>query len=137
MAYVAVRRNGRFEIRESLHTPRGPRARSLAGFTVLTDDALARAAQRARRPFDAAAVIDSARRAGAEIAARTPASAAEFVQVSRRMARSLRPRPAPGRRPTEPGDALIDLLGFAEAVAASQPPRPRQPLRFPVLAAAG
>jgi hypothetical protein len=29
---------------------------------------------------------------------------------------------------------LIDLLGFADAVTASQPPRPSEPLTFPALA---
>jgi hypothetical protein len=133
MAYVATRRNGRFEIRESVHTPRGPRARSLVGFAVLSDEVLARAAQRAKRPFDAASVIDSGRRAGARVTAGGQASATEFVRASRRMARSLQRAAAP-RRSVDPGAALIDLLGFADAVAAGQPPRPREPLRFPVLA---
>ena len=65
MAYVVVRPKGRFEIRESLHTPDGPRARSLAGFDVLTDGVIAKAARRAQRPFDVEAVLASARRAGA------------------------------------------------------------------------
>lgn len=157
MAYVATRRNGRFEIRESLHTPRGPRAHSLAGFAVLTGDVLASAARRAQRPFDPAAVLASARRAGAPIT-EAAATAVEvnlnlnldpqpattktaavtdanrrFVEASRRMARSMRRKPAPGHGGT-PGNALIELLGFADAVTASQPPRRRQPLAFPVLA---
>ena len=41
MAYVVARPKGRFEIRESVHTPKGPRARSLANFPELTDDVLA------------------------------------------------------------------------------------------------
>ena len=71
MAYVVARRNGRFEVRESLHTPDGPRARSLAGFDVLTDEVLAKAARRARRPFDVEAVLASGRRAGAPVATMT------------------------------------------------------------------
>jgi hypothetical protein len=59
MAYAVVRPKGRFEIRESLHTPDGPRARSLAGFDVLTDEVVAKAAQRAQRPFDLEAVLAS------------------------------------------------------------------------------
>jgi hypothetical protein len=47
------------------------------------------------------------------------------------MARALQ-RP-PALRPVDPGAALIDLLGFADAVTRSQPPRPRGPLEFPVL----
>lgn len=150
MAYVVARRNGRFEIRESLHTPRGPRARSLAGFETLTDGVLARAAARATRPFDAGAVIASAKRARAPVtaAARRARAAVmatadagpgdryasrRFVEASRRMARSLSPRRASASRTREPGDALIELLGFADAVTRSQPARPFKPLAFPAL----
>jgi hypothetical protein len=148
MAYVVARRNGRFEIRESLHTPSGPRARTLAGFGVLSEEVLARAGARARRPFDPAAVLASGRRAGAEVTARaqmaraqstTPergaarrASEGRFLAASGRMARSVR-RAARAERMT-PGDALIDLLGFADAVTASQPARPTRALAFPALA---
>jgi hypothetical protein len=135
MAYVVARPRGRFEIRESLHTPDGPRAHSLAGFDVLTDAVLAKAARRAQRPFDAAAVLASGRRAGAPITVATGGEAADarehFVQASRRMARALQGSPAP--RPIDPGAALIDLLGFADAVTRSQPARPHVPLEFPVL----
>lgn len=138
MAYVVARPKGRFEVRESLHTPKGPRARSLAGFDVLTDEVLAVAAERSTRPFDAEAVLASARRAGAQV--RTGAGVAEgvrdssrrFVEASRRMALSMRRRPVPSGG-EDSGAALIDLLGFADAVARSQPPRPFEPLRFPVL----
>jgi len=132
MAYVATRRDGRYEIRESVHTPRGPRARSLAGFAILTDDVIARAARRATRSFDAAAVIASGRRAGAPVEAVASAmSSRQFVEASRRMASSLRRSPASGRG--DPGQALVDLLGFADAVTSSHPARPLEPLEFPVL----
>jgi hypothetical protein len=135
MAYVVARPKGRFEIRESLHTPAGPRARSLAGFDVLTDTVLAKAARRAQRPFDAEAVLASGRRAGAPT---TPGAGGEpdgarerFVEASRRMARDLQHPPA--LRPVDPGAALIDLLGFTDAVTSNRPPRPPAPLEFPVL----
>jgi hypothetical protein len=137
MAYVVARRNGRFEVRESSHTPNGPRARSLAGFEVLTDEVLAKAARRATRPFDANAVIASGKRAGAQVTAVPGAvggirdSSRRFVEASRRMALSLQ-RP-PSSRLTDPGAALIDLLGFADAVTRSQPARPFEPLAFPVM----
>jgi hypothetical protein len=135
MAYVVARPKGRFEIRESLHTPDGPRARSLAGFDVLTDAVLAKAARRAQRPFDLEAVHRSARRAGAtaKVGAEADArdSRARFVETSRRMARALQ-RPQ-AHRTVDPGSALIELLGFVDAVTCSQPPRPRAPLEFPVL----
>jgi hypothetical protein len=138
MAYVVARPKGRFEVRESLHTPKGPRARSLAGFEVLTDEVVATAARRATRRFDAAAVIASAQRAGAPV--RTGAGTTEgvressrrFVEASRRMALSMARRQAPAGG-EDSGAALIDLLGFADAVARSQPPRPFEPLTFPVL----
>jgi hypothetical protein len=137
MAFVVARPKGRFEIRESLHTAAGPRARSLAGFDVLTDEVLAKAARRARRPFDVEAVLASARRAGASVAVgaggrEDERSRRRFVEASRRMARTLEGPPATGS--TDPGVALIDLLGFADAVTRSRPARPFAPLEFPVLA---
>ncbi len=42
-------------------------------------------------------------------------------------------RPAPAARQTNPGTALIDLLGFADAITRGQPARPFEPLTFPVL----
>ena len=137
MAYVVARPKGRFEIRESLHTAAGPRARSLAGFAVLTDDVLAKAAQRAQRPFDVEMVVASGRRAGVPVAATAGArgkaqdSRKRFVEVSRRMARAFQQPPT--LRPVDPGAALIDLLGFADAVKRSQPARPSESLKFPVL----
>jgi hypothetical protein len=135
MAYVVARPGGRFEIRESLHTPAGPRARSLAGFEVLSDEVLVKAARRAQRPFDVGAVLASGRRAGAPTTVsavqKLDASPRRFVEASRRMARALQ-RP-PASRASDPGAALIDLLGFADAVAHNQPPRRFEPLEFPVL----
>ena len=136
MAYVVARPKGRYEIRESLHTPDGPRARSLAGFDLLTDGVLAKASRRAQRAFNAKAVLASARRAGAPtmVSAGGEAEAksrTRFVEASRRMAQALK-RP-PALRSSDPGAALIELLGFADAVALSQPHRPPAPLEFPVL----
>jgi hypothetical protein len=156
MAYVVARRNGRFEIRESLHTPKGPRAHTLAGFDVLTDEVLAKAAARAQRPFDVRTVLASGQRAGAPMTATigpegsagagkaagaqsggtgagtaTGGSTNRFVESSRRMALTL--RQAPAARRADPGAALIDLLGFADAVTRGQPAKPFEPLTFPVL----
>jgi hypothetical protein len=140
MAYVVRRRNGRFEVRESLHTPNGPRARSLASFEVLTDEALARAAGRALRPFDARAVVRSARRAGAGVRlavdpaapGRSAGAHDRFLAGSMRMANALR-HSRPARAYVDPGVALADLLGFADMVAAGRPPRRFEPLAFPPL----
>jgi len=132
MAYVAARSNGRFEVRESVHTPSGPRARTLAGFTMLTSEVLEKAAQRATRPFDADAVIASGRKAGTPMQL-TGEPSGGFVGASRRMAASLRRSARPSGE--DPGAALIDLLGFADAVRAGQPARPAERLGFPALAA--
>jgi hypothetical protein len=148
MAYVVARPRGRFEIRESVHTPKGPRARSLANFALVTDDVLERARQRASRSFDAEAVRAAAERAvaGQTDVAGVPVTAGaattvppharpetrRFVDASRRMARSLERVPERADR-RDPGDALIDLLGFVAQVTPTRRPR-AEPLRFPPLA---
>jgi len=137
MAYVVARPRGRFEIRESVHTPSGPRARSLANFARLTDEVLDRARRRASRPFDAEAVRAAAARA---VAARSDAiprherpETRRFVEGSRRMARSLQQVPREADR-QDPGDALIDLLGLVAQITAFRPVSGAEPLRFPPLA---
>jgi hypothetical protein len=135
MAYVVARRNGRFEIRESLHTANGPRSRTLAGFSVLTDDVLSAAARRAQRPFDSDAVLRSGRRAGVRVqVARSGADRVRdrFLAASKNMAHSVSRAPVNVAR-GDSGAALLELLGFADIVRAGQPPRPREPLAFPVL----
>jgi hypothetical protein len=147
MAYVVGRPRGRFEIRESVHTPKGPRARSLANFERLTDQVLETARRRAQRPFDADAVRASASKAARSAADRrrdrggpggvaTPArpELRRFVESSRRMAAALEPTPAAARSAKDPGEALIDLLGVVAQVAPYRPARPAEPLRFPPLA---
>ena len=156
MAYVVARPRGRFEIRESVHTPKGSRARSLASFTELSDEVLGKAGQRASQPFDADAVRASAARAGvpprrhrqAEMqepempkpetrkAEMQKAEMQKFVESSRRMAAALETRPGgAGSSPSrDPGDALIDLLDLVSQVSAFGPARRPEPLRFPPLA---
>jgi hypothetical protein len=136
MAYVVARPRGRFEIRESVHTPGGSRARSLAGFTELSDEVLGKAGKRASRPFDADAVRASAARAGAPTQPHRQAAMRKFVESSRRMAAALetQPRGADVPPPRDPGDALIDLLDLVSQVSAFGPPRRPEPLRFPPLA---
>jgi hypothetical protein len=135
MAYIVARRGGRFEIRESLHTAKGPRSRTLAGFDVLTDDIMVAAARRAQRPFDAAAVIRSGRRAGARVRVATSGvdrARDRFLVGSKKMAGALG-QPQPTHARVDAGVALMELLGFADMVRAGQPPRPFEPLTFPVL----
>ena len=136
MAYVVARRGGRFEVRESLYTANGPRSRTLAGFDVLTEEVLTAAACRAQRPFDREAVIGSGRRAGARVQVATSGAHRardRFLAGSKRMASALG-QPPPSRARAEPGAALLELLGFADAVAAGQSRRPFAPLAYPVLA---
>lgn len=136
MAYVVARRGGRFEIRESFHTPKGPRSRTLVGFGVLGDDILAAAARRAQRPFDSEGVIRSARRAGARVRIVTSGASRardRFLDGSKSMASTLGQSPSSNGR-MDAGTALLELLGFADMVAAGQPPRPFEPLAFPALA---
>ena len=63
------------------------------------------------------------------MASGSPAS--RFVESSRRIALTLERAPESGR--VDPGAALIDLLGFADAVTRGRPARPFEPLAFPVL----
>jgi hypothetical protein len=146
MAYVVTRPRGRFEIRESLHTLKGPRARTLANFEELTDEVLERARRRASRPFDDHAVRASASKAGRKAAARRAdrgplggvaapvrPELRRFVDSSRRMAAGLGPQPRPAGTVRDPGDALIDLLGLVDQVSAFRPPLRPEPLEFPAL----
>jgi hypothetical protein len=136
MAYVVARNGGRFEIRESLHTPSGPRSRTLAGFFgVLTDETLTAAAARAQRPFDAEAVIRSGRRAGARVQVATAGASRardRFLAGAKSMASALGKPPGTAAR-GDAGVVLMELLGFVDMVRASQPPRPFEPLAFPAL----
>jgi hypothetical protein len=148
MAYVVIRPNGRFEIRESVHTRKGPRARSLANFARFSDEVLERASKRASRPFDVEAVRVAAERAvtgqrgaahvrtAADADATVPRHAQpetrQFVEASRRMVRSLERLPDEADR-QDPGDALMDLLEFVSYVTPTRLPGP-QPLQFPPLA---
>ena len=147
MAYVVARPRGRFEIRESVHTSRGPRARTLANFEQLTDTVLDTARRRASRPFDPDAVRASARKArmtaDARRAARKPLGGVaapvrpemrRFAESSRRMAASLESRPPQTGSTRGPGDALIDLLDLTAQIPAFKGPRRPEPLQFPSLA---
>ena len=154
MAYLTARGDGRFEIRESIRTDRGPRARSLATFRELTPTVIATARANARGPIDDDELRRLARRAGAPVAesAVDSSAAALYRELSRGarlraplarlIAAQLHSSDSPtaaeraagewlGRSAHERGRALIDLLGLADAL----PARRRDPdLHFPRLA---
>jgi hypothetical protein len=139
MAYVVGRPRGRFEVRESHATPRGPRARTLATFTTFDDDVVARVIERADGPVDVQALVQSARRAGArvsvgaspvDLAARTllgelraghrpspalAAALADAVEPDVEVSDAVRGAAAwSGASLAERGEALRDLLLLAD-----------------------
>jgi hypothetical protein len=65
MAFVVATQRGRYEIRESQHTSKGPRSRTLASFKELSDDVIEKARARASKPLSAAEVERAARKVGA------------------------------------------------------------------------
>jgi hypothetical protein len=148
----------RYEIRESVSTPAGPRARTLATFRVLTEHVIAHAASRARRPFDAASVRARAAALGAPQHTHEAAASATALLAQLRLGESLPPalatelrRALPRTRSAVPdslesavewigvddavrGRALRDLLDVASRI----PPRPRPAsLSFPRLSSRG
>ena len=93
MAFVVERPGGRFEVRESRATPRGPRARTLATFATLDDAVVAHVIERAEVPVDVHDLVRAACRAGAS---------RHRGRIARRHRRPrCSPRSAPGtnRRP--------------------------------------
>ena len=140
MAYVVARR-GSYEIREAAATERGPRARTLATFAVLTDAVLDHAEARAGEALDRDELRLRARRVGAEVA--VPAADAHAGALLDALSRGLRPTPVRARllaaelvpsavdRPDDHlraagewtgasrerrGEALVDLLGLVDAM---------------------
>jgi hypothetical protein len=151
MAYVVRRPRGAWEIRESVATPSGPRARTLASFRRLTPAVVDRAVRAASRPTSRAEIEAAARRAGAttsvaDDAARTLAAELANGRMPtpglRRLLIGLLSEPpkhdVPGggiaewlrAADTERGQALAEVLSIVDAM----PPRTRPPaLPFPPL----
>ena len=154
MACITSRKNGRWELRESVSTERGPRSRTLASFRELTPQVLAHARARADHPLTEAEVVRAARRAGAPIAPDPVGERAAGLLAD--LVSGRRPRPAlarllrsalgeGGESPShaelavarwigasaeERGETLRDLLLLADRLPA---PRRRRP-RFPRIA---
>lgn len=166
MAYVvarpASRPDGRgasrYEIRESVSTPAGPRARTLATFRVLTASVIAEAAGRARRPFDAGKVRARAAALGAPQRSNDAAASATALLTQLRHGEPLPPalvtelrRALPRKKPESPDslESAIEWIGVDDAmrgralrdlldVASRIPARPRPPTSsFPRLSSGG
>lgn len=161
MAFIVPTKAGRFEIRESRATPKGPRSRTLASFSELNDDAIAKAQEKASKPVSSEELRRAARRVSAPVA-RTPVDRAGRELVAE-LGKGRRIDPtlkyilldllANGRRegaqpsrtheaahevaewmaatPAERGKALVDLLLLADALPSGG--RRGKPLRFPRL----
>ena len=89
MACVVKSKGASWEVRQSVHTPAGPRSRTLATFQELTPEVAALAAKRSATPLTSAQLQTAARRAGAPVA-QPPAE-----QAARRLLTEL----AAGRKP--------------------------------------
>jgi hypothetical protein len=126
MAFVTRRADGRFEIRESRTTPRGPRARTLVTFRIVDDSVLDRAETRAHGGFDR----DAIRRRAAELGAPEGGSPAQSAgrRLLTELGRGRRPSPAVARlltrgldaagqeRSPAPGaESLAGALGWIDA----------------------
>lgn len=148
MAYLVARKDGRYEVRESVTTQAGPRARTLATFRQLDDNVLDRAAANAVGPFDRTAIEaravelgvprnhDTASRAALALInelrhGRTPAP--PLVRLLRdELPTELAPTPDTieqafawiGKSAAQRGHTLRDLLGLADKLPQRErPPR--------------
>jgi len=137
MAFFVRRRDGRYELRESVQTAKGPRARSLVNFAVLTEDVMDRAARRSLRALDLGRVWAEAERRGIPVQYSGPGPGpadeyARFVTASRRLGASFE---AESRGRQDPGQAVVELARLVDAIGA---PERRSPLlEYPVLARLG
>ena len=113
MAYLVARDGNRFDLREAITTPAGPRSRTLATFRPpLTPEVLERAAARAAGRFDREAILARAARLG-------------IVATTRREDRAARELLAQLRAGVAIDPVLVTLLrdGLAQATAAPVPDR--------------
>jgi hypothetical protein len=67
MAFIVPTKRGTFEVRESRNTLAGPRSRTLATFTEMTDDVIEKAQERAEKAPSAEQLREAAIRAGAPV----------------------------------------------------------------------
>jgi len=123
VSFLVLRADGRFEIRESIATPRGPRARSLAtGRGALTPELLERASRQATRPFDPARVRARALELGLPVTERREDRAARELLAILRSGGAIDPalaaqlREELARRPEQaPAIALAEVAEWVGA----------------------
>lgn len=128
MAYLAARPAGRFDIREALVTPQGPRSRTLVSFRgALTPEVLERAGARATRPLEREKLVARAQALGIPVSVRSEDRAARALLADLRAGAHIDPilvtllREALAERPAAPvPDALADV---AEWIGASDAQR--------------
>jgi Tfp pilus assembly protein FimV len=91
MAYVVATQAGRFEVRESKATEKGPRSRTLASFRELTDEVIAKVRATAEKPPSVEELKKAALKAGA------PIQSSELDEATKRTLRGIasgdQPRP--------------------------------------------
>jgi hypothetical protein len=161
MAFVVPTKAGRFEIRESASTPKGPRSRTLASFRELDNAVIEKARSRAAKKLYEEDLRRAARRVGAPVA-RSPVDQAARELISE-LAKGRSPSPTlrhmllgllergfrdsreqserdeaehdvaewMAATPEERGRALVDLLLLADALPHGG--RKGKPLRYPRL----
>jgi hypothetical protein len=91
MAFIVQTKLGKFEIRESRSTPKGPRSRTLASFSELSDAVIEKALSRAENPPSARELKAAALRAGAPVDSPPADRAARDLLV--KLARGESPAP--------------------------------------------
>lgn len=161
MAFIVPTKPGRYEIRESRATPKGPRSRTLVSFGELTDEAIAKAQRKASGPLSTEELRRAARRVSAPVARKPVDRAARELIAELGKGQWLDPNlrhmlldllengrrdgAQPSRRqeaahevaewmaatPAEKGRALVDLLLLADALPSRG--RPGESLQFPRL----
>lgn len=125
MAYVVATKPGRYEVRESISTPKGPRSRTLASFRELTAETIERVRDKSQKPPTAEELTRLALRAGAPVRGSELNRAAS--ETLRRIASGEQPDPKLRR-------LLVDALSQPEPE--NQPSKPRNVVSDPARAAA-
>lgn len=116
MAYVVATHPGRFEVRESKATEKGPRSRTLASFRELTDEVIEKVQASADKPPTSEELKRAALKAGAPIQGSELDEATK--KALRRIASGDQPRPLLRRLLL---DALLGKDGSAEPPSSTNP----------------